>query len=102
VTRVPSDVPRVTFFTEIPKCLWNRIVGVNPLPRGASVGEFRETHHPRNVGDNEICDASFQGQGTHEDLESGIHEVSKSRVRGELDSRTLEVSESRTRDSSES
>jgi hypothetical protein len=59
------------------------------------VGEFRETRHPRNVGVNEICDASFQGQGTHEDLESGIHEVSKSRVCGELDSRTLEVSESR-------
>jgi hypothetical protein len=38
--RVPSDVPRVTFFTEVLKCSWNRIVGVNPLPRGASVGEF--------------------------------------------------------------
>jgi hypothetical protein len=71
-------------------------------PRQVIIGEFRKTHRPRNVEVNEICDASFQGQGTHEDLEYGIHEVSKSRVRGELDSRTLEVSESRTRDSSES
>jgi hypothetical protein len=68
VTRVPSDVPRVMFFTKIPKCSWNRIVGVNPLPRGASVGEFRKTCHPRNVEVNEICDASFQEQRTHEDL----------------------------------
>jgi hypothetical protein len=37
MTCVPSDVPRVTFFTEIPKCSRNRIVGVNPLSRGASV-----------------------------------------------------------------
>jgi hypothetical protein len=102
VTRVPSDVLRVTFFTEIPKCSWNRIIGVNPLPRWASVGEFRKTRHPRNVEVNEICDASFQGHRTHKDLESGIHEVSKSRVRGGLDSRTLKVSESRTRDGSES
>jgi hypothetical protein len=71
-------------------------------PRQVIIGEFRKTHRPRNVEVNEICDASFQGQGTHEDLEYGIHEVSKSWVRGELDSRTLEVSESRTRDSSES
>jgi hypothetical protein len=42
------------------------------------VGEFIKTCHPRNVEVNEICDASFQGQRTHEDLESGIHEVSKS------------------------
>jgi hypothetical protein len=61
-----------------------------------------KTHHPRNVEANEICDASFQGQKTHEDLESGIREISKSRMRGELDSRTLEVSESQTRDGSES
>jgi hypothetical protein len=102
VMRVPSDVPRVTFFTKFPKCSWNRIVGVNPLPRGASVGEFRKTRHPRNVEVNEICDVSFQGQRTHKDLESGIHEVLKSRMHSEVDSRTLEVSESRTRDGSES
>jgi hypothetical protein len=85
VTRVPSDVLRVTFFTEIPKCSWNRIIGVNPLPRWASVGEFRKTRHPRNVEVNEICDGSFQGQITHEDLESGTHEVSKSRTRDGLE-----------------
>jgi hypothetical protein len=94
VTRVPSDVPRVTFFTEILKCSWNRIVGVNPLPRRASVGEFIKTCHPRNVEVNEIRDARFQGQRTREDLES--------RMRGDLESRTLEASESRTRDGSES
>jgi hypothetical protein len=101
MTRVPSDVPRVTFFTEM-KCSWNRIVGVNPLPRGASVGDFRKTRHPRNVEVNEICDASFQEQRTREDLEPGTHEVSESRTRGGLESRTLEASESRTRDGLES
>jgi hypothetical protein len=30
------------FFTEILRFSWNRIVEVNPLPRGASVGEFRK------------------------------------------------------------
>jgi hypothetical protein len=45
-TRVHSDVPRVTFFTEIQIFSWNRIVGVNPLPRGASVGEFRKNLSP--------------------------------------------------------
>jgi hypothetical protein len=86
MTRVSSDVPRVTFFTEILKCSWNRIAGVIPLPRGASVGEFRKTRHPRNVEVNEICDASFQEQRTREDLESRTHEVSESRTRGGLES----------------
>jgi hypothetical protein len=70
VTRVPSDVPRVTFFTEILRLSWNRIVGVNPLPRGASVGEFRKTCHPRNVEIYEIRVMGFQEHRTHEDLES--------------------------------
>jgi hypothetical protein len=70
VTRVPSDVPRVTFFTEILRFSWNQIVEVNPLPRGASVGEFRKTCHPRNVEINEVCEISFQEQGTREDLKS--------------------------------
>jgi hypothetical protein len=61
VTRVPSDVPRVTFFTKFPKYSWNRIVGVNPLPRGASVGEFRKTRHPRNVESNEVREICFSG-----------------------------------------
>jgi hypothetical protein len=39
-TRVHSDVQRVTFFTKVQKLSWKRIVGVNPLPRGASVGEL--------------------------------------------------------------
>jgi hypothetical protein len=57
---VPSDVPRVTFFTKIPKCSWNRIVGVNPLPRGASIGEFRKIRHPRNIEFNEVLEICFQ------------------------------------------
>jgi hypothetical protein len=60
MTRVHSDVPRVTFFTEILRFSWNRIVGVNSLPRGASVGEFRKTCHPRNVEFYEIREMSFQ------------------------------------------
>jgi hypothetical protein len=60
MTRVHSDVPRVTFFAEILRFSWNRIVGVNPLPRGASVGEFRKTCHPRNVEFYEIREMSFQ------------------------------------------
>jgi hypothetical protein len=88
----PLDFPRMTFLTEILKCLWNRIVGVNPLPRGANVGEFRKTCHPQNVEVHEI----------REDLEYGTHEVSESRMHGGLESRTLEASESRTRYGSES
>jgi hypothetical protein len=30
-------------------------------PNEQTVGEFRKTHHPRNVKVTEICDASFQG-----------------------------------------
>jgi hypothetical protein len=29
--------------------MWKRIIGVNPLPRGASVGELIKTFHPRNI-----------------------------------------------------
>jgi hypothetical protein len=61
VTRVPSHVPRVMFFTKFPKCSWNLIVGVNPLPRGASVGEFRKTRHPRNIEFNEVLEICFSG-----------------------------------------
>jgi hypothetical protein len=68
--RVPSDVPRVTFFTEILRFSWNWIVGVSKLPRGASVGEFRKTRHPRNVEVNEVREISFQEQRTRGDLES--------------------------------
>jgi hypothetical protein len=54
----------------------------------AFVGEFRKTRHPRNVEVNEICDGSFQWQRTHDDLESGTHEVSKSRTRDGSESST--------------
>jgi hypothetical protein len=81
MTRVPSDVPRVTFFTEILRFSWNRIVGVNPLARGASVGEFRKTCHPRNVLVHEIREMCFQEQRIRGDPESRICEASKSRTR---------------------
>jgi hypothetical protein len=81
VTRVPSDVPRVTFLLK-----FRNVHGIGSSESTRfpdSVGEFRKARHPRNVEVNEICDASFQGQRTHDDMESGIHEVSKSRMRGE-------------------
>jgi hypothetical protein len=81
MTRVPSDVPRVTFFTEILRLSWNRIVGVNPLPRGASVGEFRKTCHPRNVEVHEIREMCFQEQRIRGDPGSRICEASKLRTR---------------------
>jgi hypothetical protein len=102
MTRVPSDVPRVTFFSEILKWSWNQIIRVNPLPRGASAGEFGKTCHPRNVEVNEICEVSFQEQGTREDLESETHEVLESRTRVDLESETHEVLESQTREDLES
>jgi hypothetical protein len=86
MTRVPSDVLRVMFFTEILRFSWNQIVGVKTLPLGASVGEFRKTRHPRNVEVNEICEVSFQEQRTREDLESWTYEVSESRTREGLES----------------
>jgi hypothetical protein len=45
-TRVHSDVLRVTFFTRIQEFSWNRIIRVNPLPRGASVGELGKNLTP--------------------------------------------------------
>jgi hypothetical protein len=57
-------------FIEILRFSWNRIVGVNPLPLGASVGEFRKTRHPQNVGHYKIREMSFQESWTCEDLES--------------------------------
>jgi hypothetical protein len=58
VTRVPSDVTRVTFYTKI-LVFVESDRRINPLPRGASVGEFRKTHHPRNVEFNEILKMCF-------------------------------------------
>jgi hypothetical protein len=90
-TRVYSDVLRVTFFTEILRFSWNRIVGVNSLPRGASVGEFRKTCHLRNVKVYEIREMSFQEHRIHEDLESRICEALKSRTCEDLESRTCKA-----------
>jgi hypothetical protein len=84
------------FFTEFLRFSWNWIVGVNPLPRGVSVGEFRKTYHPRNVDVYEICVMSFQEHRTHEDLESWTCEASKSRTCEDLESWTCEASKSRT------
>jgi hypothetical protein len=51
VARFPEDACPLRrsegdVFTEIQKFSWNRIVGVNPLPQGASVGEFRKNLPP--------------------------------------------------------
>jgi hypothetical protein len=72
-TRVASDVPRVTFFTKFLKYSWNWIVGVNPLPRGASVGEFRKTRHPRNVEFDKVLEICFSG--TRNSRFSGIRDL---------------------------
>jgi hypothetical protein len=51
VARYPEDACPLwrsegDIFTEFQKSSWNRIVEVNPLPRGASVGEFRKKLSP--------------------------------------------------------
>jgi hypothetical protein len=102
VTRVPSDVPRVTFFTKSLKRSWNRIVGVNPLPRGASVGEFRKTRHPRNIEFNKVLKICFSGSRTCDFQESWTCEASGSRTCGFHESWTCEASGSRTCDFQES
>jgi hypothetical protein len=84
------------FFTEILRFSWNRIVGVNPLPRGASVGEFMKTCHPRNVEVHEIREMSFQEHRIREDLESWTCEAVKSRTCEDLESWTCEALKSRT------
>jgi hypothetical protein len=71
----------VTFFTKFPECSWNRIVGVNQLPRGASVGEFRKTRHPRNANIAKFLRHVFQEQETHDFWEPGTCEASDSRTR---------------------
>jgi hypothetical protein len=83
------------FFTKFPKCSWNRIVGVNPLPQGASVGEFRKTRHPRNVEFNEFLRYVFQRQGTCDFQESWTCEALESRICDFRESWTCEASESR-------
>jgi hypothetical protein len=97
VTRVPSDVLRVTF---LPKFWfsWNRIVGVNPLPRGASVGEFRKTCHPRNVEFNGILKMCFPG--TEHSRFSGIlnlrsFRITNRRFSGILNLRSLGIANMR-------
>jgi hypothetical protein len=82
------------FFTEIQRFSWNRIVGVNPLPRGASVGEFRKNLSPSKREFDEIYEISFQGGWIYEDLEPRTCEAPKSRTCEDLESRTCEASKS--------
>jgi hypothetical protein len=35
---------------------WKWIIGVNPLPRGATIGELGYNHYPRNFGDDDILE----------------------------------------------
>jgi hypothetical protein len=74
----------VTFFTKILRFSWNQIVRVNPLPRGASVEEFKKTCHPRNIEVYEVREMSFQEQRTHEDLESFESAKLRSRERTKI------------------
>jgi hypothetical protein len=91
-------------FTKILRFSWNRIVGVNPLPRGASVGEFWKICHPRNIEFYKICEMSFQESSTCEapqsrtckDPESWTCEALKSRTCEYLKPWTCEARESRT------
>jgi hypothetical protein len=53
-TRVRSDTSRATFFTRVHRFSWKLIVGVNLLPRGASVGELDKTTSPSNRRSVEI------------------------------------------------
>jgi hypothetical protein len=47
------------FLPEFGTFSWNWTVEVNPLPRGASVGELgKKTFHPRNVGFTEFISIS--------------------------------------------
>jgi hypothetical protein len=71
---------RVTFFTKFPKVSRNWIVGVNPLPRGASVGEFRKTRHPCNVKFDKVLETCFQGQETHDFREPGTCDAPNSQM----------------------
>jgi hypothetical protein len=89
-TRVHSNVPRVMFFTRILRFSWNRIVGVNPLPRGASAGKFRKTRHPRNTEFYEIREISFQESWTCEAQESWTCEDLESWTCEALKSQTCE------------
>jgi hypothetical protein len=49
-------------FTRIQGYSWNRIVGVNPLPRGASVGEFGKTLTPSK---HRVCQNSWDEFADH-------------------------------------
>jgi hypothetical protein len=57
-TRVHCDVPRVTFFTRVRRFSWKRIIGVDPLPREASVGELGKTLSPSKSRIPEIHEVS--------------------------------------------
>jgi hypothetical protein len=77
------------FFTEIQKFSWNRIVGVNPLPRGASVGEFRKNLSPSKRRD---CRNSWNVFSGWLNLwRSGITGLRNSRICEDLESRTCEA-----------
>jgi hypothetical protein len=50
------------FFTRFQKFSWNRIIGVNPLPRGASVGELGKNLTPSK---RRVCRNSWDKSANH-------------------------------------
>jgi hypothetical protein len=65
---VHSDVSRVTFLPLFEKFSWKRIVGVNPLPRGASVGELGKNISPSNLrrywDSHKFCNVNEKGSSS--------------------------------------
>jgi hypothetical protein len=99
MTRVHSDIPRVTFFTELQKISWNRIVGVNHFPEGLVLGNSGKITHPCNVEFDKSREMSFQDDKTLR--RSGIlnlrsPEVANLRRSGILNLRSLEVTNLRS------
>jgi hypothetical protein len=69
-TRVHSNVLRVTFFYRNSRLYsWNRIVGVNSLPRGASVGELGKNLTPSKRW---ICRNSWNKFVNHFGMKSSV------------------------------
>jgi hypothetical protein len=52
-----------------------------PASRGASVGEFRKTRHPRNVKFDKVLETCFSGTGNSHFRKPGTCEASDLRMR---------------------
>jgi hypothetical protein len=68
------------FFTKFPNDSWNRIIGVNPLPRGASVGNSVKPVTLETLSLTKFSKHVFQEQGIHDFWKPGTCEASNSRM----------------------